>query len=345
MVSQLQNPPFRRDCNCFFVYDAHLTKISERGEKTMAAFFKSLPKKSRRAILISIALLVVSVTLLVFNTAPLFAWFIKGERYNRAGVDVAMIATRYELLVQRTTEYDNTVGYPGVATSGGLKSRLAEAGYHLTHTSTVDSAGIAFELVNEFVYDELYYLMPGTYGTLTFYVKPNTGYENLQLDLRLQIGGYHTVYDEHNVSSLDPVTSETVLDLLQGHLLFFKGRTGANYANYKYTDFIDDGVIEFSTAGRTPTQIGGDDCYEVTLYWEWPATYYDIADHVNEQNGTTEKYPYEVGVYMDTNREYFFASNANSNDPQELSNGYDDGDQNIGNNVEYIVVYIAEDNG
>ena len=140
----------------------------------------------------------------------------------------------------------------------------------------------------------------------------------------------------------DAVESESVLDLLKGHLLFFEGRTGNTYEDYKYTGLIDDGVIRFSTAGRTPTQIGGETCYEVTLYWEWPATYHDIVNNLNEQGGTTEKYPYELAAYIDAHRSYFFASNATSNDSQKLSNGYDDGDQNIGNNVQFIVVYVTE---
>ena len=310
----------------------------------MAAFFKSLPKKSRRAILISIALLIVSVTLLVFNTVPLFAWFIQGGRFSRTGLDASVVGTKYELLVTRTTEYDDTTNYPGVATSGGLKERLAAAGYSLTHTSTENAPGLAFELVNELEDEDLYNMMPGAYGTLTFYVKPLAGYENLQADLNLKVGGYHMVYatvNQEEVASLEPVDSDTVLNLMKGHLLFFEGRTGGTYEDYKYTDLIDDGVIRFSTAGRVSTQINGETCYQVTLYWEWPSTYYNIADHISEENGTAKRYPYELAGYMNTNRNYFFASNADSNDPQERSNGYDDGDQSIGDNVKYIVVYVS----
>ena len=122
---------------------------------------------------------------------------------------------------------------------------------------------------------------------------------------------------------------------------FRSSRTGATYEDYQYTGLIDDGVIHFSTAGRTPTQIDGETCYEVTLYWEWPETYYSIANNINAQNGNTEKYPYELRAYIDDHRDYFFASNANSSNPQELSNGYDDGDQSIGDNVKYIVVYVS----
>ena len=131
------------------------------------------------------------------------------------------------------------------------------------------------------------------------------------------------------------VTSQGTLDLLRGHILFFTERSGADREHYEYDGLVEESFT-FDTDGRSPIADGVlAGCYEVTLYWEWPETYIDISRRTSD-NGNTRKYPAELGDYVSRNPQYFFAINQASEDEKERSEGYDDGDQKIGNQVHFV---------
>ena len=137
------------------------------------------------------------------------------------------------------------------------------------------------------------------------------------------------------------VENPLVRELLTGHVLFFTGRTGATYADYRYTGLITDRTVHFTTEGNTP--VPGEDYYEVTLYWEWPITYYEILEGMSTTSpAVTRKYPPELRTYIDTHRDLFFVANQNSNDSELLSDGYNDADQTIGENADFFVAYITD---
>ena len=55
-----------------------------------------------------------------------------------------------------------------------------------------------------------------------------------------------------------------------------------------------------------------------------------------------QKFPAELTDYINAHRSFFFVINQDSNDPEELSDGYDDGDQTIGDRIHYILVSVTE---
>ena len=301
-------------------------------------------KKALKRDLVSEGLL--TVALLVVLAFVLFSlgsagWFASSSSGANAGnVQVAAKLNDYTLLIDRTTTYDQTIAgtpvYSGVAE---LKTKLhTDHEYDLTATSTEVSPKLAYELVNESSVrvegvDE-YFLMPGSYGTLTFYIQPNFP-GTFTTDLYLDLGAYKDDYDEHDNPVILEVTNDHLLQFLRGHILFFTGRTGADPEDYRYSGFIDDGVFEFTTQGNT--KVPGEDYYQITLYWEWPLTYFEIDENMSTTApAVTKRYPTDLRTFIDNNRGFVFAANQNL-----LNDGYNDADQIIGEGADYFVAYIC----
>lgn len=348
----------------------------------MKFFGKELSGKAARDLITRLVLIIVSGAILVVSAVTTVAWFSRNTTVSDTGMEVVVKTDDYELRVYRRSEYNRTKGSPSKIVYEGMnffKNALGDLFYDYDDENDPDDGAIstlvagklAFELKNDFPYSahddytgdmlKTYYLRPGAYGTLTFYLKPLKA-GNLELTFSLDIGGFVNVYDNSgetivSVAELDPTNANdsAALDLLKGHLLFFKSATPVlhdngtplddsdDYYTYEpYNNLITDGTFTYNTSDHTGEAIvdGGtyDGCYEITLYWIWPETYYDI--YVNTSPGGTSKYPASIGTYVNNNRGYFFATNQSSNDPDERSDGYNDGDQKIGDCIDYIVVYI-----
>ncbi len=272
-----------------------------------------------------------------------WAWFSANQTVDATGMGVRVSGddNTFDILVRRQARYDETdrLGEPVYPSIPNLKTELTTAGYSsAAEDVSVNEAGnLAFELVNEFCYDEKYSLMPDAYGHITFYVKPKTVAEHLTVDFQVTVGGY--VYQEAETEGDEPelvaVDNETVLDLLKGHFLLFENRAGNSREDYQYTDLIR-GTFSFDSDDYTLIESGDfEDCYEVTLYWEWPLTYSILRE------GIGDRYPSELSDYIENNRNYFFAMNQSSNNLEKLNDGYDDGDQTIGSGSDVILVYLT----
>lgn len=272
-------------------------------------------------------------------------WFAPRDHTTADNMTVAAKRADYILYVDRTTEYDRLVNgnplYPGIS---DLKTLLNTGlGYSFTADSTEEEPLLAMELVNESAVwvegvDE-YFLMPGSYGTLTFYIEPRmTG--AFETDLLLDIGCFNDDFDEYDNPVITEVTNEHVLRLLQGHILFFTERTGSTIDDFRYDGLIENGLFHFSTEGQS--KVPGEDYYEITLYWEWPITFFEIDENLSTTApAVTRRFPAELRTYIGNNRDAFFAANENSMVVDLLNDGYNDGDQIIGENADYFVVYIC----
>ena len=339
-------------------------------ERKMKLFGKVISGKVARDLITRLVLIVVSGTVLVISAVTTAAWFSSNTKVNTTGMQVVVKTDNYELIVRRTTEFDTVDNgdpvYPGVAE---FKTELGNEGYDYdTETSTMDYSMLAFELENEYTFEGKHFLRPGAYGTLTFYLKPAVD-GDLSVSFDLSIGGYANVLvwecSQHHIDRsteepascavcgesghftsktiIEEVTNAAVLNYLKGHLLFFTGRTGADYALYQYSGLISDGTFTYNTSEHSAI-VGGtfDGCYEVTLYWEWPLTYSEISTNISTiDSPQNKKYPSNVGGYFTSNKNYFLAKNLNSEDETELDDGYNDADQIIGESVNYIVAYIS----
>ena len=314
----------------------------------MKIFGKDVSGKTRSELLGRLGMVIVTGVLFVFVGIFSFAWFSRNTNSGGSGLDIAVHTDSYDLLIERTSTYEIDSSdpespvekYPIITSSDRTKDKLSAADFSLTYTSTSDAPKLAYELVNEFAYEEKYNLMPGSYGTLTFYLRPATA-AALNLTFTLSVGGYVEDYDaERDVTDFNEVDDTNVLDLVKGHFLFFTERTGADYEHYVYGGLIEDGTFSYNTSEHSKClDVGKTDCYKITLYWEWPLTYYDIIEHISN-NENTKRFPSEVNDYLE-NSEYFFLVPPTSASDDEKAAKYNDGDQAIGSGIDALIVYIA----
>lgn len=272
-------------------------------------------------------------------------WFSNNNGVTAEGMAVVSETDKFYLLVDRTNEYDSLLpgSVPKYDVIPDFKSDLADSGaYSFTENSTQNAAGVANELINELTYSDggehYRFLMPGSCGTMTFYLKPKND-EAVVANLNISIDCFEQVLNglEYTYQKTE---NQRVLDFLKGHILLFEERTGADVEHYKYDGLITTGVITYDTSEHTKCTVPGKtDCYMLTFYWEWPPIYSAMSTQISETRGQ-KKYPPELADYIDDNRGYFFALNQNSSDIQDLDDGYNDADQIIGEHAKVVGVSV-----
>lgn len=308
---------------------------------------RKIPPQAKKG-LVKIAFLIVGICVaLAMPVVASLGWFSVNSANRSTGMSVVVSTGLYDILIDErpaalyNESETNAEGDPVYPTVGEMKTRLAER-YSLTALTTAGGS-IALELNNEY-HDSHggYNLQPGAYGSLTFYLRPREGVDGTVIPVSLTIGGYVNVYDESDDLDIMPATDVDLLNYLQGHLLFFTGRTGASPEDYRYTGLIDEGVLEYDTSAHDKcAEEGKTDCYRITLYWEWPITYEEIVQETGtEQPPVERKYPPELRTYVAAYPERFFASHADSDSLILLSDGYNDADQAIGYGIHYFTVTI-----
>lgn len=265
-----------------------------------------------------------------------YTWLQSSRRADSQGTEMTIEAETYNIIVDRAdTRYDSYIDV------SSFKDMFDDS-FDLTNSSTASSTKLGFELHNEFRYDGEYYLMPGSYGTLTFYIEPHEGVGDITVNLNLALGGYKKRYEENESTHMmdlvfDEVDDQNVLNILKGHVMFFTSRSGANFESYRYNGLITEGTFSYSTHGKSKsTDPGKENYYKVVLYWDWPVTYSEILTGISGG-----RYPSSVNTYINNHKNYFFASNLDKNDEDSLNDGYNDGDQLIGDNVSFLVVYLG----
>ena len=303
-------------------------------------FFDHATKKQKRKLFVQFASVLISALLLEVGAFMSFAWFSNNKIVNGTGMQVAVATRLYDLLIDRTTDYDNAALYPNVDI---VKTNLEnEEGYDLTLTSTAGVAKLAYELVNEDIVGGKKHLLPGSFGTLTFYI--DTHGSDMTIDFQIDADGLKYTYENDEAedpNGVELVTNEEIAGFIKGHLLFFKERTGATSELYKYNDLITDGTLSVDTGSMEKCATPGKtDYYEVTLYWVWPTTYDEITDNTPENDADpAEKYPFELRDYISDHPDYFFATNIGG-DLEELNDGYNDADQEIGMAIDFMLVRV-----
>ena len=195
---------------------------------------------------------------------------------------------------------------------------------------------------NEYASDGVYYLVPGSYGSFTFYIKKTVD-SDIEVNFNISMYGYKKSYNTDNVVipyiPTNNPSYNKALDMLKGHILFFEERDVDNHGEpTHYRNLINGSHFSYSTSGKTKDSVYTD-YYKVTVYWEWPLLYEDIANNTSTSE-LTKRYPSELLTYLNNHRNYFFAINENSNVTIELSDGYNDGDQLIGDNIHYLIVKL-----
>ncbi len=292
----------------------------------------------------TVSIICLSFLLVVFSFAAVaflngsFSWFSFSTNSRVREIELSIEGDKYDIYVDnRTDEFEREElneesvmepVYPHV----NLLKDLLDDKYSFTDNSTSGSKSLALELKATEPFEGRYSLMPGSYGDFYFYIKLHEGITELDITFDFSIAALN--YNS-TIADLEEVTSTNILNLLKGHFLFFTEREEVN-GSYQYGGLITDETIEYDTSQHTSdiVTIEGEDYYKVSIYWEWPLDYYEIYEK------TGEKYPVEITSYVSENHNYFFATNQGSSDIELLSDGYNDGDQLIGEGVDFLLLQI-----
>lgn len=292
---------------------------------------------------------------IVLSFSLSFAWFMMA-RNTRAG--------NASISVDNDTDFELAVDIadmPDPDTQEGIISFLGSDGFLRAEVTTGNKPSIIGKIIDESPKSSAEVeLAPGSFGKLLFYVIPKVeGDATFVFNLSFRGG-----------SSDDPmqhVADETV-SLLNGHFLFFENRTTSTSPYYHYSDYLVDDTFTFSTAGKTPEKtVAGQDYYKVEVYWIWPATFSQMVfDNTNPRvrgqtvfgdiNGADSTDRTNLINHIIENPEYFFRphgetipdyaammSDINTNF-EALSDGYNNADQEIGDNTQWIIVEIDGSN-
>lgn len=323
-------------------------RISKNKMKKLLKTLKNMPKGTLIKVVNAIIGLVISGAIFVVSSVVL-AWFSTNEYVTASGMQLIVTTDNFEVWVRNDDEYgqDKYEEISDMITD--LKSYLNDQGYE----------GLAFELENE-VEDSngFRYLRPGAYGSLSFYIKPKVDSVNPVFNVSLETVGL--VYEEGEIKPYEPSAEEqegdegegeeeeavdVVKDLLKGHILFFAQRGSGTHSQYVYHELIE-GTFVYDTAGEEKVNINDDYYYEVVFYWVWPLTYEEITDTERYNYGSTQSSLYDN--YISPHPEYFFKADDpeeyfedNENNLYGLSDGYNDGDQMIGDRLKVLAVYMS----
>ena len=278
----------------------------------------------------SIFLLVVLIMLVAYASTT-FGWFASNEKVDTDGMSVGVASQSYG------------VGGNGAASFSGLGD-----GSYLT-------------LIKDGSDTDIEDIAPGDFGRVSFDLTSSTVLSST-INISIQLIGL--IGEDDNFTTC---TDNAVLTLLNGHILFFENRTAIPSTNhYHYTNHIT--TLNYNTAAHTPTPPAQNDDnlyhYTVEFYWIWPRSFgqlvLDEDDSRIRHKTVFDKNVSDRGdmlAYIKANSGLFFVwTNAQpsvfpTNDANyqntyyiQLTNAYNNADQSIGDNIDYIVVHLTVGN-
>lgn len=300
-----------------------------------------------------------------------FAWFANNKEVSAAGMSTRITEDVLFELAAITPEPEADPA-PSPTETPDVYDFLGTLGYEFLDMTSSGHAGLVVYLKNEVRNDDAeegmdpYMLRPGSHGTIEFFVIPKE--ENLKIKFHLNVRATGL--------SATPAFLEdgtAAADIIKGHILFFEG-----YESQKYSGLITDEselVLNTQTAQSETFTVGGTQYtgYRMTIYWIWPRTLGSIVlpdghpslyvfgsslfdfdgNDVNDVEGTIFE---TMREYVADNWTFFFSESVDHEGPPtdfaslaanivnnfaRLSDGYNNGDQLIGDAVDYLVVEIT----
>lgn len=318
-------------------------------------------RKQKKRLIKLTSMLILLAVLIAFST---IAWFTMNTQVESEGMSIKTAPLPFELKTSGSSGlYDGfldevATGYANTETTGGsqgikwkLTKNVSEMNNVRSEDDTTDFADITK------IDSDKYGLKPGDSGELVFSIVPNRT-DELNVSVNVKITGYKASFDnEGNKTSaaLQKVTDETMVHYLNSHIILFY--MGADNKKHLLTS---DG-FNVPVSEETP----------VTIYWVWPATLREILDAnieaINDTNASKEvrRLFFEHPDYFlkttgsDSFESITVAANENT-DVQETAIAeilpsisgrnyntygamYNDADQTIGDNFNYILVELLAD--
>lgn len=322
----------------------------------MKNFLVNLSKKHKELLSSLLLALVTGIVLFaaLFGINKTVAWFAANKDVSASGMEVRPYEYEFDLAVSGDqishyasdapiVEYlDTNYGTKNlVKTTGAYRSIICEM---QDETPEPPDPGK---------------ISPGSYGTISFDIVIDADYDSFRINfdylaLGADISGNPEPIDQADVDLIDL--------LLSGHVLFFLDRAAGDNGYY-YSNQLQNNTIEYVLADHITdkhTESDGDH-YTVSVYWVWPINYAQIAytkghpylrTHALFSNETAsaanrnaviadmqsnpEKYFYEYNT--DSVTVDFTANNFTNIYYVNLTDGYNNGDQLIGDKVYYMLV-------
>lgn len=209
--------------------------------------------------------------------------------------------------------------------------------------------------------NEFEHIGPGSCGKFSFYIIPHT--DNLrQVKLSVSLNLY-TLVREGEASDKVAIgraelienneNNSVLLNMVMGHVLLFTGMDKGNY-NGRITPILnDDGTISFNFVNscQDSSSWEKDKPVEVSIYWIWPKRFENIKYYGQEGSvfkSDCDSYN-ELLRWINDNKQYIVNTknvnvyglespigNLTNQQFAKWSNGYNKGDQLIGDNVAFI---------
>ena len=288
--------------------------------------------KSIQKIVISLSsslFLIVTLVMLVAYASATFGWFSDNNSVNATGMAVGVSGQSY-----------------GVGENGSANFTGIGDGHYLT-------------LIKDGADKSIEDIAPGDFGTVTFDI---TSSSLLTSTVIVNIEVLGLIGDDDNLTLCE---DSSVTQLLSGHILFFETRTAIQSIDhyYHYTNHITR--LEYDTTQHSPTTPAqnGDGLYHYTIefYWVWPRSFGQLVlDEDDSRIRHTTIFDKNVSdrptmlTYIKENSNLFFTWSQSSptvfptNDSNyqntyyvQLTNAYNNADQSIGDNIDYIVVHLG----
>lgn len=337
-------------------------------------------KKAVRSLFMALSALVVMVGFCI-------AWFVSNHRVNATGMNIeAANAQDFQLASKGKrqeaeqkylkNEDSQNILNNGTAYLINSDGKMIDASDDTDNTENyyVGFTNLAWRL------DDDVTLMPGTSGSMTFYIIPrkeNLTSANLTFTLK--------AYEDDKKTGVAAVSKDNQLqNLVMGHILFFRNRDAdGSYAGWIAPDengsyLTGNSEYSFTVTPENKTTFEKDKPYPVTLYWIWPNyirnyiytnqngslfTNPDSSDYKNllkflnkenfQNNEAEQKYSKIFYVKPDSGATSAKDStggngnqiNSNITDAvlNECNEAYNNADQYIGENARYLYVDVTVD--
>ena len=304
---------------------------------------------------------ILALILLIFSS---LSWFTMSREVTTEGMSTKTAPLPFELkTIGDAGLYDDFLdevaqGYGNTETTGatqGIKWKLTKNVSEMNNVREADDETDLEEITR--LDSDKYGLKPGDSGELVFSIVPNEA-KDLDISINVQITGYKADFDNDwnkTDTALQKVTDETLIHYMNSHIFLFY--VGADNKKHLLTS---EG-FNVSVSEETP----------VTIYWVWPATLREILDAdikaINDTNASKEvrrlffEHPdYFLKATNDFSFDDIIVERNEDADAQEAGIAYvlpsvsgrnyntygtmyNDADQAIGDNFNYILVELIAD--
>lgn len=277
--------------------------------KTSSEIVNSLFAQMLKTLFFALAALAV----ISFGT---IAWFAANSRTQAEGASISA----QQNVIRLATKGDRQVPEETyLELADGETEPIAGETYYYTESGT-----IALRLESE-----LNTFFPGAEGEVTFYIIPSSA-EASEITIYTHLAGY-----QETESGVEQVNSEILDALLNGHILMF----------YK-DEWLGSGVTK--EINVSIPENSKDKPVPVTLSWEWPARYKNMAEVSSDstyrqwlENQNTEGLtPMQEDFSYGYNNVFLAKRDAELADPTVRNDAYNLADEFIGTNAQYLYLTI-----